>query len=291
MTPEELRSLGSQLGPRWKATLAPLVPCNPASLKKWARGDRPVPIAVQDRIRQTVREQVAARGIDDACVIVGRHVMKLGQTFGRWTLLELPSPNQDEPVSKQRVLCRCECGFSKHLNVNLLLVGKTRQCVNCCNASRGTHRCSRVGGRRPRLYRIWQGMNRRCNPENKATEALYHGRGIAVCPQWRSDFAAFRDWSLANGYRDDLTLDRWPDKDGDYEPGNCRWASYQDQGRNKRTNRLLTAFGETKPITEWSDDPRCLATLACLYLRTYAGWEDEKAITTPSRQAKCNAAA
>jgi hypothetical protein len=216
---------------------------------------------------------------------VGSYQVWVGQRFGRWTIIELPVSETKRLSWHTFTRCQCDCGFVRTFLIGRLLSGRTKQCMSCYRQRRGTHRLTPRGQRqRPRLYRIWQGMLRRCNPSNQATKAVYHGRGITVCEQWRDDFLTFRDWALANGYAPNLTLDRFPNTNGNYEPGNCRWATTRQQARNKRTNHILTAFGESKPICEWADDPRCRATLACLYLRTYAGWEPERAITIASRQ-------
>jgi hypothetical protein len=80
-----------------------------------------------------------------------------------------------------------------------------------------------------RLYKVWTAMLRRCRNPNATEFNRYGGRGIAVCRSWM-DFRPFRDWALASGYRDDLTIDRI-DNDGNYEPGNCQWLTKSENTR------------------------------------------------------------
>lgn len=103
-----------------------------------------------------------------------------------------------------------------------------------------------------RIYSCWTDMKKRCyNPRNKRY-ANYGARGISVCEEWRTNFQAFYDWAINNGYRDTLTLDRL-DVNDNYKPSNCRWATRVEQMRNTTRNHYVTAFGETKTIAEWSE--------------------------------------
>ena len=86
-----------------------------------------------------------------------------------------------------------------------------------------------------RLYGAWRAMRYRCLNSNAEHYKNYGGRGVSICPEW-SDYAVFRQWAIANGYRKGLSLDR-KDNDGNYEPNNCRWATAAQQANNRRTVR------------------------------------------------------
>ena len=95
-------------------------------------------------------------------------------------------------------------------------------------------------------------MKDRCYNLCNGRQAEYGGRGIKVCDEWKNSVANFVEWSLANGYRDGLTIDRI-DVNGNYEPSNCRWATPKEQANNTRKNVFITYKGETHTVSEWSE--------------------------------------
>ena len=102
-----------------------------------------------------------------------------------------------------------------------------------------------------RLQIAHRNMLRRCYNPSDASFNNYGGRGIQVCSAWLKSRDAFTAWALTNGHEIGLTLDR-RDNDKNYSPSNCRWVTMKVQQLNKRTNRLLTQGGETKPLTAWA---------------------------------------
>lgn len=95
-----------------------------------------------------------------------------------------------------------------------------------------------------RLYRIWAHMKNRCIATKGAEYRNYSSRGITVCDEWKNDFLTFYNWAMANGYSDNLSIDRINNDKG-YYPDNCRWATAKQQVNNTRVNNRITFNGET----------------------------------------------
>ena len=132
--------------------------------------------------------------------------------------------------------------------------------------------------KRPRLYDLWRGMIRRCHDPKHHNYQNYGARGIVVCDAWRRSFTRF---AMDMGERPfGKTLGRINNDQG-YSLGNCRWETPAQQAVNKRTNRLLTAFGETKTVSEWVIDARCVVSRQSLLSRLLLGWPVEIAMKTP----------
>lgn len=126
-------------------------------------------------------------------------------------------------------------------------------------------------------------MKGRCHNPRDLCYRHYGGRGIVVSEEWRDNYSAFRDWSLSHGWKKGLELDRADNALG-YSPANCRWVPHKENMRNMRGNRSLTAFGESKCVAEWADDPRCIAGYYLTWQRIHKlGWDAERAMTTPAK--------
>ena len=130
-------------------------------------------------------------------------------------------------------------------------------------------------GTRTKLYRVWCSMKERCaNPNNKRFQR-YGGRGISVCQEWL-DFSAFQAWALVSGYTNGMTIDR-VNNDGNYEPGNCRWATRAQQNRNYSRNRMLTFNGKTQCVRDWAHELGINGTT--ILFRLKSGKTTEEALT------------
>lgn len=164
-----------------------------------------------------------------------------GQRFGR--LLVLHRHPENTPAGKARWTCACDCGGEKVVIGNSLTQGSTVSC-GCFHAEVTTARSSKHGHSPRRAvtttYRVWADMVKRCTNPNHWAWRYYGGRGVTVCERWRASFESF----LADmGERPvPLTLDRI-NNDGNYEPGNCRWATRKEQSRNRRKPAVRVSAG------------------------------------------------
>jgi hypothetical protein len=203
-----------------------------------------------------------------------------GQVFDRLTALHR---EENDSRGRARWLCRCSCGGSTTAIAADLRNGNTRSC-GCLQAERRAERVkanTTHGGARTRIYGIWCGIKARCYNPKSAVWRYYGGKGISLCDEWHS-FDAFRDWSFANGYRDDLTIDRIHN-DGHYEPGNCRWVTQATQKGNQTSNRMVEYMGENIHLKEACR--RAGLPYKTVHRRIVKlGWEDAKALSTPVRR-------
>jgi hypothetical protein len=217
-----------------------------------------------------------------------RIIVEPGQRFGRWTIkAEAPSKvsiaknRHGNPGRKtrRRFFCVCDCGTDRVVVLSQLRFGTSKSCgclkVEAVAAVIQTHGASDTPE-----YSAWLGMRTRCLGASADNKKNYADRGIIVCERWKKFENFLADMGLRPTSKH--SLDRFPDNDGNYEPGNCRWAVIHEQ----MTNRQSTCY------VEYQGEKVALATLAKRHgipgntLRRRLldlGWQIESALTTPVR--------
>ena len=199
---------------------------------------------------------------------MSKHENLIGKRFGLLTVVNKSDSKNGCAIWE----CRCDCGNTTKARTSVLLSGHKQFCERCQSKLRGTTWKSDN-----RIYKAWRHMLQRCENANDKFFACYGGRGIKVCTEWHN-YEAFLEWSLNNGYAENLTIDRI-NVNGDYSPDNCRWATQKEQQNNKTNNCLLTLNGVTKTKRQWSEETGIGYTTICK--RLLLGWTVERALTEP----------
>lgn len=216
---------------------------------------------------------------------MAKNVDITGERFGRLVAIERA---QNESGSKDRHslwLCQCDCGKTVLVKLDKLRGGDTKSC-GCYKRDLCAERIKKFNEAHPKarrkhgqsgkkLYWAYQHMMARCYNETNERFSNYGGRGISVCDEWRKNPTSFIEWSLQNGFCDDLTLDRI-NVDGNYEPTNCRWVDWKTQRNNKTTSVYITVNGQKLTLALLSE--KYGIPLGTVWWRYHNGWTPENII-------------
>lgn len=194
-----------------------------------------------------------------------------GGKFGRLTAIEVVGKRRSSLLWR----CECECGQEHLVSANLLKSGAIKSC-GCLARDSSRLRNYKHGMYQTPTYSVWQAMRDRCANPNHRAYANYGGRGIQVCDEWRS-FPAFLE-HVGERPSAEHEIDRI-DVNGNYEPGNVRWVTRKQNSRNRRSHRMLTAFGETRCLSEWAE--MYGIKFGSLHTRLKNGWDIERALLEP----------
>lgn len=203
-----------------------------------------------------------------------------GKHFGKLTVINYAGKDK---TNHSLWNCRCECGKTKIIVGYSLIKGSTVSC-GCYNReiirtqkANLKHGCSNT-----HIYQVWKAMKQRCYNKNNKFYSRYGARGITICDEWKNNFQAFYDWSMSNGYRNGLTIDRI-NNNGNYEPNNCRWVTIMVQENNKSNTLFYEYRGQTYNLQELAEMSGIKRNV--LYQRLHTcKWDIEKALTKPIKK-------
>lgn len=194
-----------------------------------------------------IRKEVRADGIFNGkstscgCQRKTSLLAKEGDRYGRLVLVK----QVENQGSKVRWTCLCDCGSVRQANLTNLKSGRVSSC-GCYSTDRLRERKTTHGHtrdrHRTREYEAWCGLRMRCSNPRDSHYHLYGGRGIKVCTRWADSFEAFLE-DMGPVPDVEHSVDRI-DPDGDYEPSNCRWATYTEQNRNRRVVHVVEVDGK-----------------------------------------------
>lgn len=157
----------------------------------------------------------------------------------------------DQRTSRGRTFwnCVCDCGKTSIVDGGSLRSGARKSC-GCLKNQRSAARMYVHGMAKTREYTIWSGAKKRCFNTNEPAYPNYGGRGITMCQEWAESFEQF--FADMGPCPKAHSIDRI-DNNGNYEPGNCRWATRIVQNRNTRSAVMLTHEGQTMSLRDWAD--------------------------------------
>lgn len=177
-------------------------------------------------------------------------------------------------------LCKCDCGNTSFVRTAQLNNGQAASCG--CQRGHPTHGHTRGGtGKKSPTYSSWQAMNHRCSRPSNPAYAHYRSLGVEVCERWQ----VFTNFLSDMGERPSMehTIDRFPNKIGNYEPSNCRWATKREQANNRVTNVVVEYKGEKFTMAELSRHTG-LSKELLRHRICRAGWPVELAVSEPKHQ-------
>ncbi len=197
-----------------------------------------------------------------------------GTRFGR--LIVLHEAERHGPSRLRQFRCKCDCGNVSVVGLSGLRSGATKSC-GCLRKQLSAERLRTHGLSGTAEYNVWFNMMARCFNPNHPQFPHYGGRGISVCDRWRESPGVFLE-DMGPRPSAAHSIDR-VDNDGNYEPGNCHWATRREKGNNIQHNRLLTHQGKTQCVTAWAEEVGI--SLYALQQRVHRGWSVERALTEP----------
>lgn len=195
----------------------------------------------------------------------------INQRFNKLLVIERAKNQNDKTMWK----CKCDCGNEVFVLTSNLRCNRIKSC-GCLKVDKLVKRSTTHNQRHTNLYEVWKTMKQRCYNENNKSYKNYGGRGITICEDWKTNFTSFYNWSMANGYKKGLTIDRI-DNNSNYCPENCRWTDRMTQANNSRWNKHIIVNGKDDTLANWLRFYNL--TYDKYYKRINKGFSEQEALT------------
>jgi hypothetical protein len=209
---------------------------------------------------------------------MGKRMDLVGRRFNRLVVQEFVGKDKNRGLKWN---CLCDCGKEKVVLADNLRSGTTQSC-GCLQKERASNAQTKHGNcknkRASKIYSVWQNMKDRCYNSAHKYYKHYGGRGIIVCPEWLESFENF--YKDVGDIPDGMTFDR-SNNNGNYEPGNWRFATQKEQNNNTRVNKPIRYKELVHTASEWISILNLQITRRALLRRLNYGWSEERAIETP----------
>ena len=209
---------------------------------------------------------------------MGRFVDLTGQRFGKLVVIERVYNGRKDAHWR----CKCDCGKEVITSTGHLKDGHTKSC-GCYSRSLLKETATKHGQYKTRLYNVWWSIYTRCYVKSSNRYKQYGDKGIIMCDEWKNDFMTFYNWSMENGYKEDIdkngrnqiSIDRI-DNNGNYETNNCRWVDRKTQANNKSINVKFLIAGESLTAKQVAE--KYNINYRTFMSRLYRGFTFEEAI-------------
>lgn len=209
-------------------------------------------------------------------LIMSAKIDLTGKKFGRLFVVSEHGKVRKKGLSWE---CICDCGNKKIAHGDDLKSGYTSSC-GCLQKESTIARFKTHGMTDTKTYRAWEDMKKRCYKKNNKRYKTYGERGITVCDRWHNFNNFLNDMGIC---KEGLSIERIDNNKG-YEPGNCKWATFQEQMRNTTRTRNIEFNNKVQCLSAWATELGiCPDTLSA---RLKYGWTIEKTMTTPLRSAR-----
>lgn len=170
---------------------------------------------------------------------------RTGKKYGRWTVLSRVESKNGKTLWK----CICDCGTVGAVGSSGLGSGHSKSC-GCLKVDWAKEHCKTHGKSHSRVHNIWFDMKKRCFNKNCVGYRWYGARGIVVCDKWMK----FENFYADMGDPPEGTSIDRINTNGNYEPGNCRWATDKEQANNTCKNKFIEYAGKRQTVAQWAEE-------------------------------------